>query len=219
MKVKIKIEKEVDVATLVVNAKVRYWDDSIINGKYDTEDGDNVPCREGSMWCPIISFDSGLIKNWKKGVVAKIKYKICDAGSYYLKDKEGNNVMEIIDGYVPDVLCPKENGYGDYINMDIDENGQILNWKPSTNGFLSSKENSQVFDSRESQTEKLPDIKLYWSNEENDLVVEWERRHRNTALFVLDELTSKVSSNFRKEIELRGYDIKTMKFEISKKIE
>lgn len=38
------------------------------------------------------------------------------------------NVIKSYDGYVPEVMCPKDNGYGDYIIMDIDENGFIQGW-------------------------------------------------------------------------------------------
>ena len=66
MKAKIKIEKEIDLKTLIVNAGVRYWDDAEINGEKDTEGGDNVPCKVGDSWKPIIDIDSGIITNWKK---------------------------------------------------------------------------------------------------------------------------------------------------------
>lgn len=49
MKVKIKIEKEVEVTTLQVKAGVRYWD-SEVNGEPDTENGENVPCKNGELW-------------------------------------------------------------------------------------------------------------------------------------------------------------------------
>jgi hypothetical protein len=33
-------------------------------------------------------------------------------------------------------MCPKENGYGDYVIMDIDKDGKILNWKPNLEDFI-----------------------------------------------------------------------------------
>ena len=32
------------------------------------------------------------------------------------------------DGYVPDFLCPADSGYGDYMIMDINEEGHIADW-------------------------------------------------------------------------------------------
>ena len=47
--------------------------------------------------------------------------------------KKGNDVLCTNDNYlyVPAFLSPKEESYGDYIIMDIDENGKIDNWKPN----------------------------------------------------------------------------------------
>jgi hypothetical protein len=32
-------------------------------------------------------------------------------------------------------MCPKENGYGDYVIMDIDREGKIANWKADLSDF------------------------------------------------------------------------------------
>lgn len=127
MKATITIKKEVEVKTLSVKAKVRYWEDASINGMEDT-DGTLTPCRDGKCWCPEIDVDSGIITNWTKGTSAFIHFKVCDEGSYYLKDDSGEIVAKIEDDYVPRVMCPDKNGYGDYIIMNIDENGQIDKW-------------------------------------------------------------------------------------------
>jgi len=135
MKATIKVEKEVELKTLHVEAGVRYWEDTEINGEPDTENGDNIPCKEGELWKPIIDLDTGKILNWEQGKKADVHYKVCDAGSYFIKDDEGNTVLSIEQDYVPSLLCPKEAGYGDYIIMDIDENGFIQNWKPDLSDF------------------------------------------------------------------------------------
>ena len=134
MKTIIKVEKEVDVKTLAVEAYVRYWEDAEINGVDDVE-GDLTPFRVGDLWCPIIDIDTGIIKGWPKGTTAKIHFKVCDAGSYYFIDENGNTIFSIEENYVPSIMCPKENGFGDYIIMDIDENGQIEKWKPNFPSF------------------------------------------------------------------------------------
>jgi hypothetical protein len=134
MKALVKIEKEVEIKTLEVAANVRYWEDSEING-VDDEMGDLTPFRKGDLWCPIIDIDSGIIKDWPQGTIASIHFKICDSGSYFLKDETGNTVLSIERDYVPSILCPKDNGYGDYIIMDINEGGQIQNWKADISSF------------------------------------------------------------------------------------
>jgi hypothetical protein len=127
---KINIKQEVDVKTLSVKANVRYWEDATVNNEEDTT-GEFIPCRQGDLWCPEIDIDTGVITNWKNGVKAEIHYKICDEGSYYLKDATGNIVASIEDNYVPSIMCPKDSGYGDYIIMDVDENGKISDWDSS----------------------------------------------------------------------------------------
>ena len=134
MKAKIKIEKEVELKTLIVKAGVRYYEDATINGMPDIEEN-LTPCKQGNLWCPIIDIDTGIITNWEIGKTADIHFKVCDNGSYYIQDSEGNTVLSIEDDYVPKMLCPKSNGYGDYIIMEIDENGQIFNWKQTLYGF------------------------------------------------------------------------------------
>ncbi len=127
MKVEIKIKKEVDLKILAVKAGVRYWEDATVNGEEDTE-GAFIPCRTNDLWCPKIDIETGIITNWHKGHTANIHYKVCDQLGYDLIDNEGNVVLSAEDGYVPNTLCPKGSGYGDYIKMDIDENGQIADW-------------------------------------------------------------------------------------------
>lgn len=113
---------------MVVSAKVRYWEDSDINGNPDTEEGDMIPCRNGDYWEPEIDIDTGVIINWEQGKIADIHYKVCDMFSCTIHDADGLRIHDY-DGYVPAVMCPEESGYGDYIIMSIDENGKIDGWK------------------------------------------------------------------------------------------
>lgn len=127
-------------AKLIVNAQVRYWDDALINGVEDSEDGKNTPCKQGEMWCPEINIETGIIENWEIGKTAKIHFKVCDGCGYKLLDTSGNVLKSQDDGYVPDTLCPIGNGYGDYIIMSIDENGQIDKWKFNIDDFQGGDE-------------------------------------------------------------------------------
>jgi hypothetical protein len=139
MEVYIKVPKRVEIKTLEVKARVRYWEDAYVNGEMDDE-GTLIPFREGELWCPVIDIDSGTIIGWPQGTKASIHYKICDAGSYYLKDDQGETVIQINQNYVPSILSPKENGYGDYIIMDIDETGKIDNWKKDISSFTDEED-------------------------------------------------------------------------------
>lgn len=141
MKVKVKSSKKVEVNTLHVSAGVRYWEDSEVNGVTD-ETGDLIPCKDGDRWKPIIDVKTGQILNWSKGVKADIHYKVCDDGIYILKDKSDKIIVEI-DSYVPNTLCPKEEGYGDYIIMDIDENGFIKDFKFDPEDFENSSDEEE----------------------------------------------------------------------------
>lgn len=114
-----------------VYAHVRYWEDSKVNGEYDDPDNPQMPCVVGDSdddkyWAPKIEAETGLILNWTPGVEASTHYKVCDECE--LTFTKGDSVVSETDGYVPDFLCPKEEGYGDYIIMDIDSNGYIKDW-------------------------------------------------------------------------------------------
>lgn len=134
-KVTVKVEKE--VAFLKVNAGVRYWEDAEVNGELDDENNPRMPFANvlnGGAWHPIIDLEKGVIVDWPQGITASVHYKVCDSGIYTLLDADKNEVASI-DGYVPDMLSPADNGYGDYIIMDIDENGKIDKFKPSFDEF------------------------------------------------------------------------------------
>lgn len=139
MKARIKIEKEVDIKYCQVKAEVRYWEDSEVNGVED-ENGNLMPCRVGDLWCPLIDIDNGVIVNWEEGKEAKVHYKVCDAGSYYLQDEQGETILSIEDNYVPNSLIPGE--YGDYIVMTINKDGVIKEWKssPDISDFLNDED-------------------------------------------------------------------------------
>ena len=126
MKIKVKIEQEIEVKKLIVSAEVRYWEGATVNGKDDT-DGTFTPFRKGDNWNPTIDIETGVIADWPVGTVANIHFMVCNTGVYQLADSDGKVVKEI-DGYVPKFMCPEGEGYGDYIIMKIDGNGKIANW-------------------------------------------------------------------------------------------
>lgn len=141
MKVNILKKVEVEAKTLQVKAGARYWEDATVNGVEDIN-GDLIPCRidgDDDNWFPVIDIDSGVITNWDKGKTAEIHYKVCDDGLYIVFDENEKEIARK-EGYVPDTMSPKENGYGDYIIMDVDENGLIQDWKFDIRDFIESEE-------------------------------------------------------------------------------
>lgn len=124
-----------EIKKIVVKAHVRYWEDTEVNGIDDTESGDNVPCKQGELWSPIIDVATGVIENWEIGKTAKIHYKITDCCGWELLDENSAVVKSQDDGYVPNSLSPAERGYGDYIIMNIDEKGQIDKWRFDISDF------------------------------------------------------------------------------------
>jgi hypothetical protein len=134
MKATIKVEKEVEIKTLKAIIDIDCWEDATVDGIEDT-DGDRIPCRNGNNWCPVIDIDTGIIRNWIKGTTAKIHYKVCDSGTYELLDADGETIVKRED-YVPGIMCPEGEGYGDYIKMKVNEDGQIGNWRPIINDFF-----------------------------------------------------------------------------------
>ncbi len=133
MKVTFMVEQTVDLKLLKVSAEARYWEDAEINGVSD-ENGDLTPCRVGDCWCPEIDIETGKILNWEQGKKASIHFKTCDSFECKLIDSNGK-VWHEYQGYVPKTMSPKENSFGDYIIMDIDENGLIQKWKFNFDDF------------------------------------------------------------------------------------
>lgn len=145
MKITINKPAEFEAVYLKVDAGVRYWEDGRINGKEDTdcEEADCPPCMpcvefvgcdkrflrsKNWRWRPIIEIETGRIVNWKQGITAEIHYKVCDDFECDILDENKHQIISY-EGYVPKIMCPKDSGFGDYIIMDIDENGFIKGWE------------------------------------------------------------------------------------------
>ena len=140
MKVKIKVSKEIDVRFLGIDAGVRYWEDAEVNGEDDIDfmetGGEGTPkipfatkvkykpekhiCSDHYRWKPVIDVEKGCIVGWPKGTTAKVHYKICEDGAYSLLDADYKKILEV-NSYVPDCI----GDMGDYIVMNIDEEGKI----------------------------------------------------------------------------------------------
>lgn len=152
---KIKIIKEVEMDKVIVNAGVRYWNDckySKDNGQTwrngskekDTKEvsedfrnnipfveKENIGYNENYYWNLIIDIDTGKVENWPKDYCISTWFKVCDDGLYQIVDKDGDVIWDSIgteNYYVPEFLEIGDNGYGDYIYIDIDGNGYIKDW-------------------------------------------------------------------------------------------
>lgn len=137
--IKVTETKSVMVKWIKARCGVRYWEDGEVNGEVDA-DGSRIPLREGTAadndhlnggnWCPTIDIETGRIEGWPEGTTASIHYKVCDDGDYELLDTD-RNVVKAIDGYVPSIMCPEGDGYGDYVIMKIAADGTIAKWNPN----------------------------------------------------------------------------------------
>ena len=145
MKITILKPVEFEAKFLKVRAGVRYPEDSefikvendhTVNYISDDEENPKMPFIEVEndkyghkkfYWTPIIDLENGVIINWPKGVKVHVFYKVCDDFECTVYDEYYNEVLHY-EGYVPDFLAIEEEGYGDYIDMIIDENGCIQDW-------------------------------------------------------------------------------------------
>ena len=138
-----------DIKTIGVKAVVRYPEDAefieeklddhnITYNNYMNDDEENpkIPFIEVEYdnyghkrfcWKPTIDVENGVIINWPKGVKVHIFYKVCDEFECTLYDKTNNYVLHYED-YVPGFMSIEDEGYGDYIDIIIDETGHIKDW-------------------------------------------------------------------------------------------
>lgn len=139
--------KETNARYLQVDAGVRYYEDTVVDGVddislYDSKgDGEPfVPCvvkikdkptsciySDHYRWKPLIDVSNGQIVNWRKGTTADVHYKVCDEGVYCLLNNNKQQIIRI-ESYVPTLLDPYGNGYGDYIIFSVDADGYIKDW-------------------------------------------------------------------------------------------
>ena len=136
MKVTINKPVDINIKTLRLNVRVRYPNDAGIvdtAGELVWEDINNpkMPLlyniNNEWKWRPEIDVETGKIKDWPE-IKACINYKICDEFECDILDSNGL-IAHFYEGYVPRFFGVNEQNYGDYIIMDIDETGQIIDWK------------------------------------------------------------------------------------------
>jgi hypothetical protein len=134
VKIEMNIKQTVDVKFLFADMGVRYWEDGVVNGQVDDDDNPQMPKAENGRWKLTINLETGAVIGWPRGTTASVHYKVCDDGEYALLEGDGK-VVKKIDGYVPSMLAPDGDGYGDYVILSIDAEGLISNWKADLSCF------------------------------------------------------------------------------------
>lgn len=129
-----KVVEKVHARYLKVSCEPRGWSVTVNGESYnDDNPGVDIPCRFYDLWTPLIDIDTGQIINWRSGTTMSVYLKVCDAGAYTLLPEDCKTVLgKVSEQYVPGFLSPKDNGYGDYIIMDINEEGYIDGWEVSS---------------------------------------------------------------------------------------
>lgn len=141
MKINILQEKEVNVK--FIGCDIGLGEN--INGFEifgDIKEDEEIPFIEKILcgvyeyrWRPIIDIDEGKILDWPSNLKMDVMCKTVDDNILYILDENkqpiswyddrDKDIVEYYDGYVPEILDTDGDGYGDYIQLHIDENGYI----------------------------------------------------------------------------------------------
>lgn len=115
-----------------LNAFVMYW--SPLNAELFSD--------VYSGLCLKIDVDNGNVVNWPANVggASFLNVKVVDNGIYVLTNSKNHEVnadlgMPLDHQYVPKCLQIVENGFGDYLEFSIDEDGNIKNWEFTQEDF------------------------------------------------------------------------------------
>ena len=134
MKVKVKVEKEIEVTHIRITLPVRYGTEDILN---------DFPLRNGEVWQAMVEMDTGRILDWPddpRFQQCHLEMKVVDEGTYILYDYSSDDFEEVakLQDYVPHGVVPGE--WSDYVYLDIDK-GVITNWpkKPDLDAFFDSE--------------------------------------------------------------------------------
>ena len=108
--------------------KVAFWYDATVNGVPEHLDAPVMPFLEADIWTIEIDVWKGRIIGWPQGTTATVDYKVRDQGCYEFLTADGV-LLHHLTGYVPAFLSPLTEGFGDYVNLEIDEDGFIAGWQ------------------------------------------------------------------------------------------
>ena len=80
-------------------------------------------------WAITIDLNEGKVLDWPEGFAIRTNFKVCDDGEYLFFDADKNLITNITDEYdqyyVPDFLSIEDEGYGDYVYINIGPDGKI----------------------------------------------------------------------------------------------
>lgn len=110
-----------------------------VNGIKDVK-GQDMPFLENGIWEIQIDINTGLIIDWPIGSFARVKYKTDNRNYYELSDEEG--YMYSRRGFVIQALSKKRT----ILNLNINANGQILNYKKTFNDYFEPFEGKNTND-------------------------------------------------------------------------
>jgi len=89
----------------------------------------NIGYGNSDYWEIIIDLDNGKILDWPNTISLRTHYKVCDDGEYIFLDENKKEVVNITNKYdqyyVPDFLALEDDGFGDYVYLNIDNQGNI----------------------------------------------------------------------------------------------
>lgn len=117
---------------LDVDAGVRYWEDAHCIS-HPEHKGEDIPGRDGKRWKVRIDLSNGHITPFTPNTVWSVHFKVCDDGSYWLVNEDGERVASREGEHVPDIIGED----GDYIVLGIID-GVITDWHPPevVGGFM-----------------------------------------------------------------------------------
>lgn len=138
MKVEIKTTKTYDVKYIAFIIPIYY-------GDLNWSEKDNKFCNkyynDADLLSIKIDIENGIVTDWayqELNDVFSIYAKVRDEGTYKLYDDQHNEIVSY-QGYVPDILSCIDEGYGDYLSMNISPDGRIDKWNSSKlNLFIES---------------------------------------------------------------------------------
>lgn len=94
---------------------------------------------ERQDWCPVIDVNEGKVLDWPENFVLSTHFKVCDQGVYvYSNQDESQQIVscDCDEYYVPNWLDNDGDGYGDYLQIQINGDGTIENWEELKNKLL-----------------------------------------------------------------------------------
>lgn len=107
---------EIEVVAIKCELAVRYEEEDIPN---------YFPLRHGDMWIGTVDIDTGVIRDWPQGKAGSMHMKVCDEGTYTLLGPKGEEIVCLVEEYVPHCIPGDD---GDYVQFDIDETGKVIGW-------------------------------------------------------------------------------------------